>query len=454
MMQRQPLPILTMNPEFLKRMEALLKEEFPAYLASLQEPVHRGLRVNTLKITVEELKKRLSFELRPTAISPTVFEIDSQLTSLGHSLEHRSGLYYLQEVSAASAVEVLDPQPGEWILDLCAAPGGKSTQIAMKMKHQGILFSNEIDPGRARILLSNLERCGVANAIVTQASPAMLRKQMTGWMDRILVDAPCSGEGMFKKESQALKDWSVAHVEACSQRQKKIVDDAVAMLKEGGILVYSTCTYALEENEEVIHDLLENHPEMELLDCNVSFGRPGYDRGKVYGRKVRRIFPMDEGEGHFVAKLRKNSMPEQTMRIEREPFFSSLQAERFLSEQLKKVPLLYHHHYQERLFLVPFEPLKLNRIRILRQGIELGELRKGRLEPHHHFYVTALFKGLYARTLECDREEAERFFRGETFPCNDVWGYTALEHRGICFGFAKADGTMAKNHYPKGLRMR
>lgn len=442
-----------MNEIFLKRMEALLKEEYPAYLKTLNEPVHRGLRVNTLKITADALKDRLPFDCKPTKISDTVFEISNELTSLGNSLEHRFGLFYLQEVSAASAVEILDPKPNEWVLDLCAAPGGKTTQIAMKMQNKGILFTNEIDHARSLILLSNCERCGVSNAVITNSTPTALAKVYEGWMDKILVDAPCSGEGMFKKESQALSDWSEEHVNSCSIRQKKIMDDALKMLKEGGILVYSTCTYSLEENEGVIDYVLENHPEMELLDCQCDFGRVGYDFGKTEGKKVRRIFPMDQGEGHFIAKMRKKtSQPQAKMsylELEKDKVANS-----FVQEALTYSDDLYMHRIHDSVYLSSFKPFQLKNIKVLRQGIQLGELRKGRLEPHQHFYVSALLENRLAKKHECCKEEVYRFFKGESLNCPQLKGYWALEYQGNVFGFVKADGMIGKNHYPKGLRMR
>jgi len=442
-----------MNEHFLKRMKNMLQEEYPEYLQSLQQPFHRGLRVNTLKCTVEELKERVDFKLKPTQISNTVFEIDSELKALGNSLEHRSGLYYLQEISACSAVEILDPHPGEWVLDLCAAPGGKTTQIAMKMQNKGILFTNEVDHARAQILLSNCERCGVSNAVITNSSVDMLKKHYVGCMDRILVDAPCSGEGMFKKESQALADWSEEHVQSCSVRQKKILDDAIMMLKENGILVYSTCTYSIEENEAVIDYLLTHYPWLELVDCGVSFGRNGFNYGLVDGKKVRRIFPMDQGEGHFVAKLRKNkdtgSLKLKTIKSVKEPVIAQ-----FLEQQL-----LGLHDYKttvlnEKIYLSQLDCFDLKGIKVLRQGILLGELKKGRIEPHQHFYVSSLLQNQFKHWIECSYEEAIKVLKGETLTKPGLRGYYALCYKNKNFGFTKVDGMNAKNHYPKGLRIR
>ena len=300
-----------MNEVFLQRMKDMLKDEYEDYLKALDDPMHKGLRVNTLKWDAESFKQSGLCEYKSTSMSDVIFEIPEDV-KLGKTVQHHQGLFYLQEVSACSAVEVLNPQPGDFVLDLCAAPGGKTTQIAMKLANQGLLITNEIDSQRAQILLSNCERCGVSNAIITNASPDVLCPVLEGTMDKVLVDAPCSGEGMIRKHSAAMEEWSVANIKACAARQKRIVDQAVKALKAGGIMVYSTCTYAMEENEEVIDYILATYPEMELLDTTDRFGRPGFDFGLCEGTKVRRIFLMDGGEGHFVALFRKIGLQGQS----------------------------------------------------------------------------------------------------------------------------------------------
>ena len=212
-----------MNEQFLKRMQTLLGAEYDAYVETLHNPPFRGLRANLLKIQPDALVKRQFASLSPSPFAREGFVLTGSETGLGNHIYHRQGLFYMQEPSASSAVTVLDPQPGDWVLDLCAAPGGKSTQIAARIGHAGFLIANEIDGGRARVLMSNLERLGVSEALITHASPEQLCPQLTGWMDKVLVDAPCSGEGMFKKEDQALADWSVEHVRSCGLRQQKIL---------------------------------------------------------------------------------------------------------------------------------------------------------------------------------------------------------------------------------------
>ena len=280
-----------MNELFLERMKALLKEDYPAYVESLAMPAFRGFRVNPLKTTPERLFEYFKVKVKPSPFISNGFILEEE-DRLGKSLVHKQGLIYMQEPSASTVVQLLDPKPGEMILDLCAAPGSKSTQIAEYMQQEGTLIVNEIDHKRSQVLLSNIERLGISNAIVTNASPEKLCPVLKNCMDKILVDAPCSGEGMFKKEDEAIKDWSEEHVLACALRQRKILDSAYEALKGGGILVYSTCTYSKEENEETVEYFLDHHPDMELVPIEVNWGRAGMDT-KYPTHLCRRIFPMD-----------------------------------------------------------------------------------------------------------------------------------------------------------------
>lgn len=438
-----------MNEQFLVRMKKMLKEEYEDYLKALDDPMHKGLRINTLKWDAESFRNSHLCEYKPTALSDDVFEIPEN-SKLGKTIEHHQGLFYLQEVSACSAVEILDPKPGDFVLDLCAAPGGKSTQIAMKLNHKGLLISNEIDSQRAQILLSNCERCGVSNAIVTNSAPEVLCPVLEGCMDKVLVDAPCSGEGMFRKHSKAMEDWSEAHVKACAQRQKRIVDEAVKVLKPGGIMVYSTCTYSIQENEEVIDYLLSQYPQMELLISTDRFGRPGYDVGKCEGSKVRRIFLMDGGEGHFVARLRKK---EGTAKELKKLHITSVPqaAASFLKEQIDLQ--LKSFVINDRLYLAE-EFYDLKKVKILRQGILAGELVKNRFEPHHHFYSSALLEGHYQKITSCSHDEMIKFMQGEQLNKVSSKGFTGIRYQNHLIGFGKSDGTSIKNKLPKGLRQR
>lgn len=442
-----------MNELFLNRMTALLGPQMPAYLDTLEQPAYRGLRANLLKISPDVLAQRGFIELEPSPFAPEGFRIPSD-ARLGHHIYHRQGLFYLQEPSASSAVTVLNPEPGDWVLDLCAAPGGKSTQIAARLHHRGYLVSNEIDASRARVLMSNFERLGVSEAMITNASPEQLCPELQGWMDKVLVDAPCSGEGMFKKEDQALQDWSVEHVSACAHRQLKILDSAAVTLKQNGILVYSTCTYSSEENEQVIAGFLQAHPEFELLDCGVQFGRLGIKTEGIDASKVRRIFPMDGGEGHFIAKLRKTSAEHQAKRhlTKSQPLPACVQA--FIKDQLDAEKLWNITVSRDQFWLQRQPFFTLNGIRVLRSGIMAGEIVKNRVEPHHHFYTSADITAHLCRRIELDEMQLQAYLRGEPLAIAAEKGYLCLCYQSYPVGFGKSDGQLIKNKYPKGLRAR
>ena len=283
---------------FIDEMKNLLSDEdFDKYIESFNENYYRGIRINTLKCTVEKACSLLPFEVTETPFCDTGFYIPHDV-NIGSMVLHHAGAFYSQEPSAMSAVTVLDVKKGDRVLDLCAAPGGKSTQIAAELDGTGLLWSNEIVKNRANILLSNIERMGIRNAVVSSCYPEVLCRNLPEFFDKILVDAPCSGEGMFRKDENAISEWSSEHSKACAERQLAILESASQALKEGGEMVYSTCTFSYIENENVIEQFLARHSDFELVDSGVSFGRPSM-------QKAVRIFPMDGGEGHFAAKLRK-----------------------------------------------------------------------------------------------------------------------------------------------------
>ncbi len=359
----------------------------------------------------------------------------------------------MQEPSASSAVEVLDVQEGDWVLDMCAAPGGKSTQIAAKLQHSGLLVSNEIEAKRAAVLMSNMERLGFSECMITNARPDELAKEMGGWFDKVLVDAPCSGEGMFKKHAKAMDDWSVEHVASCAMRQKLILESAYETLKEEGILVYSTCTYSMEENEEVIYAFLKHHEDMELLDCQVNFGRSGFSYRDLDVTKVRRIFPMDQGEGHFVAKMKKHGQAVMSRKKEVADTALPMFAQAFLKSQLAKQPA-HTLLLQDKLYLKQTPFLFIKKIHILRQGILAGEIMKNRIEPHQHFYSASLHQDKFLQTYDMRDEECHLFLQGHPLSVSAYKGYTALLWHQHPIGFAKGDGMVLKNKYPKGMRIR
>lgn len=443
-----------MNELFLKRMQGYLQDEYEAYLETLDEDAYRGLRVNTAKIAVEDFLKLKVCGCRPSSICPQSFYIPNEIKGLGNHPAHLAGLFYMQEPSAASAVEILDVQRGDWVLDLCAAPGGKSTQIAGKLQDTGFLVSNEIEGRRAQILLSNMERLGFSRSMIINSHPQQIAREMSGWFDRVLVDAPCSGEGMFKKHSKAMEDWSEEHVKACGQRQLHILDSAYTVLKEHGILVYSTCTYSMEENEQVVYEFLKAYPDMELVDCDASFGRSGLPYRNLEYEKLRRIFPMDQGEGHFVAKFRKHGTQPESRKKEEKASAVPVFVTQFLKQSLPIQPA-YVQENNGRIYAMQEPFLKLKDIRILRQGCQVGEIVKNRLEPHQHFFVSNAYGRDILQSYGMSDEECRQFLQGQQLAVAgySYKGYTKLLWRGHAVGFAKGDGTVLKNKYPKGLRI-
>ncbi len=295
--------------EFLERMEHMLGEEYPAFLQSYEEPRKFGLRVNTMKISVEEFQRLAPFHLTPIPWIPNGFDYEREDDPARHPFYY-AGLYYLQEPSAMTPASILPVMPGEHVLDLCAAPGGKATALGAKLAGEGLLVANDISASRAKALLKNLEIFGIRNSFVTNAYPAKLAEQFAGAFDKILVDAPCSGEGMFRKDLANARVWSLEKVKECAKTQHEIIRQAVSMLRPGGLLLYSTCTFSPEENEQTIASLLREHPELQLVELpwyeGFAHGRPELADGNPELTKCVRIFPHRmAGEGHFLALLYK-----------------------------------------------------------------------------------------------------------------------------------------------------
>lgn len=421
---------------YFMRMKELLQDEYDAYIDSLSKPLYRGLRVNLKKADIKEFD-HLD---KPSRFCKESYYVGKPL---GNHPLHICGCFYLQERSASSAVEVLDVKEDDYVLDLCAAPGGKSTQIASHLKN-GYLVSNEIDSKRAQILLSNMERMGVKNMAVTNTSVDQLAKVFHNCFDKILVDAPCSGEGMIKKHDVALNHWSIENIKLCAARQKEILEYAYSMLKPGGILVYSTCTYALEEDEEVVIDFLQKHEDVQLLDPHVTWGRKGFKN-----LNVRRIFPMDGGEGHFIAKLKKTAGSIKNI-SNLKPCKIDRIVETFLKEQLQTLPKYYYVDHNKVYGMdMPFVDFK--KVKVLRQGVYLGDLIKNRFEPAHAFYMVSDFD--YIRKADVSIEEMDAFMHGQVLMKEYEKGYVALCYNGHPFGFGKSDGKQIKNKIPKGLRL-
>ena len=428
---------------FLQRMQELLGEEYPAFLAAYDKPHYKGVRLNPLKCTQETLEQHFPGSLRPSPFSPLCFY--SETEKVGSLPLHHAGAFYSQEPSASSAVTLLAPEPGERVLDLCAAPGGKSTQIAGLLKGQGLLWSNEIVRNRATVLLSNMERLGVGNAVVSSCHPETLCSRLTGFFDKVLVDAPCSGEGMFRRDSQAVTEWSEEHVKACAQRQLAILHSAAQAVREGGVLVYSTCTFSPEENEGVIRRFLEEEPAFVLESPGVSFGR------KTEALDAVRIYPMDGGEGHFAARLRRvgeNPACPASAKLPPEKGEGFRMVRELLGNifsQLPKGPLV---QVGDRFFLMPEGMPEYAGLGVLRAGVEVAVLKGKRAEPAHGLFMAARPEELnWCVSFSCDSPEIAAFLRGEELGVEldaPNGSYVGVAVEGMVTGFGKYSGGRLK----------
>ncbi len=440
---------------FLRRMAQFPSVNMEEFLACYEEPPRRGLRLNPLKCTKEELAQGLGWALEPSPFSPLSYYLPEEADGVGRTALHHAGAFYVQEPSASSAVTVLNPQPGDRVLDLCAAPGGKSTQIAGLLNGKGLLWSNEIMANRAEILLSNMERLGVRNAVVSSTRPDVLCPALAGFFDRVLVDAPCSGEGMFGRDPQAVADWSEEHVAACAVRQRKIMESAAEAVRQGGVLVYSTCTFSKEENEGLICDFLRDHPEFELVDCGVDFGRPAeaaFGDGVTDITKARRILPMDGGAGHFIAKMIRTGENDAFPKPYEYPKKDVPGAKELFKELFACKCWGIPAQVGQRVVLLPEGLPRMDKLGVLRAGVVLAEVKKNRLEPDHGVFAAARAgEARRALALPPDGPVTEAYLRGEEVACNEK-GYTAVTVGGVVVGFGKASGGMLKNKYPKGLR--
>ncbi len=452
-------------PEAFKhKIETLLKEEADSFLASYKDNRTAGIRLNPLKITNEKWERISPFSIKKIPFHPQGYYYNYEAVEPGKHPYHLAGLYYIQEPSAMAVADLLDAKPGDIVLDLCAAPGGKSTQIGAAMQNQGLLISNEIHPKRAKALSENVERFGLTNTIVTNETPERLANHFPHYFEKILLDAPCSGEGMFRKDEESRCYWSQEHVELCQKRQLNILDSAYQMLKEGGILVYSTCTFSPEENEQVIEKFIENHPDMKLVSIpkyhGMESGHPEWtNNGTLEVEKCIRLWPHKlKGEGHFAAKFIKTSST---------PNSSTKQMEKQKKQELHDYFQFEHDYLQHKswnnltvfgsvVHSLPNNCPSLRSLKVLRAGLHLGELKKNRFEPNHALAL-ALRKSEYSQifNLSTHDETWKQYVRGETIKGNgDYKGWVLLTIDDFPIGWGKESNLTIKNYYPKGLRIK
>ena len=451
--------------EFQKRMQEMLQEEYVDFLNGYDKPRFHALRRNPLKIGEMEFENLLPFELKPVPWAKTGFYYENKEQPGKHEY-HEAGLYYIQEPSAMSVVEYLEVKPGEQVLDLCAAPGGKTTQIAGFMDGKGLLVCNEIHPQRVKILSENIERLGVKNALVTNETPQRLSAIFPGFFDKILVDAPCSGEGMFRKNEEALVEWSLENVQMCADRQDEILEEVAKMLRPGGRICYSTCTFAPAENEECMARFIIRHPEFHLIEVEkkgaMSAGEPAYSSIEVEGlEKTIRLWPHKlDGEGHFIAVLEKDGILEEGYKpiaktgnekpIKEKEYQEYLEFEKeFLTIKIQEGCMMFG----EQLYSMPANMPVLKGLKVLRPGLHLGTIKKKRFEPSHALALALKSNEvLHTWDLKSGSLECKQYLSGQTFPAEGEKGWYLITVDGYSIGWGKLAGGIMKNHYPKGLR--
>lgn len=449
-------------------MKAFLGDEWDDFLYSYDNNRFQALRFNTLKVQSPEERMRILKTLKISSDKKVswaneAYYFDENVRPGKHPY-HEMGLYYIQEPSAMSAAALLAPKPGMRVLDLCAAPGGKSTQLATYLGDSGLLVSNEINTQRSRILSQNIERMGIKNAIVTNEDSFVLASHFPGFFNAIQVDAPCSGEGMFRKLPEAIEQWSMENVAICVARQKEILDNAAVMLKPGGTIVYSTCTFSKEENEDVIEYFLERHPDFTLEEME-----------RFWPHKV-------DGEGHFVAKLVRRGCVDTDLKADRKTKKNKNSKNRknetkpaltkenmkllseFLDETISEDMAAWIKNsrlvmFGEQLYRLPDMEVDIKGLKVQRAGLHIGEFKKQRFEPSHSLALALkISEAKNVVKLTWDDPQTTGFFNGQsvmlsdeqTAECKKGWALVCVD--GYPAGWGKVNGAQVKNHYPKGLR--
>lgn len=463
--------------EYVDKMINLLgEEEFSLYQASLEEDRSFGVRVNTLKISNTDFLEKLGQIINVKQEIPWTsdgfyydpFEKDN--TEMPGKLPfYHAGLYYIQEPSAMYPAQQLDVKPGDKVLDLCAAPGGKSTKLGVKLAGEGLLVANDISQERVKALIYNLELAGVKNVIVTNESPANLSKKFKGYFDKILVDAPCSGEGMFRKDNEAVKSWGKFKTEVCAEMQREILEYAHVMLKPGGHILYSTCTFDPAEDENMIAEFMEKYPVYELLPLE-KVG--GIVDGLYEMSNAARLWPHKlKGEGHFTAMLEKKSDGNKFDGDSDKPRNGkSYKILKEVPDEFKKfweknmhgeIPSGYYYTAGDGLYHLPCTPPDIDGLKVPKIGLNMGELNHGKFKPSQQFamaYGEALIRKI---NFEYDSEDIKRYLRGETLTVtntfDDGWYAVCVSSKDITeIGYVLGTGVMSngmlKNMYPKGWR--
>jgi 16S rRNA C967 or C1407 C5-methylase (RsmB/RsmF family)/NOL1/NOP2/fmu family ribosome biogenesis protein len=455
-------------PQYLAKMAQLLDDEYGAFLASLDRPRPIGLRANTLKISAADFNRISPFPLMSLGDFEDAAFLLPEPADAGSHPYHAAGLYYLQEPAAMVAGSLFDPRPDELVLDLAAAPGGKATHLAARMGNQGLLVANDMHRGRAQVLAQNMERLGITNALICDETPERLADTFGPIFDRVLLDAPCSGESLFRRLDEV--EWSPAIVAACARRQTGILDVAARLVRPGGMLAYATCAFSPEENEEQLDLFLSTHPAFAMASTPTY---AGFDRGRpewigdpqlppgIRGEitKSTRLWPHHfPGEGHFIAVMRR----EESAGIEKPLELLQPEGQRnalALWDDFQKQTLTTRlaeeriHFAYDRLYLLPDPAIKSGSLHLFRYGLLLGEARRGYFKPAHTLAV-ALRCDQVQHHLDwpADDERISAYLGGHDLPSTGENGWVLVTVDGYPLGWGKRSNGRLKNHYPRGLR--
>lgn len=461
--------------EFVEKMQGLMGDEFNSYLESYKKPRFYGLRVNTLKISVKDFLKISPFNLEPVPWTKDGFYYQEGDNPGRHPFYY-AGLYYIQEPSAMLPGAVIGVKPGDRVLDLCAAPGGKTVQMAAQMQGQGLLIANDINSDRVKALVKNVELCGVRNAVVLNESPDKLARNFEGFFDKIMVDAPCSGEGMFRKDEDAIRSWEKFKCEKCCGMQWDILEQVDKMLKPGGVILYSTCTFSPEEDELMIERFLELHDgNYELLEIpkvgGIVGGRTDWSLGKYDFSKAARLWPHRlNGEGHFAALIRKKAHISKLAEEKNKPWtgrheksylinnisdlnnFNKDLAE-FIESKLNCNVNGYAFQKGNNFYHLPEECPDLSGLKVAKFGWYLGENGPKGFIPSHSLAVSLRINEMKNKICyKATSREVNSYLKGETLIDSSEKGYIGICVDDFPLGWAKQTGDMIKNLYPKGWR--
>ena len=445
---------------FEEKMRRLLGEDFSEYEKHLDDPAYYGIRVNTLKISVEDFLKICPFHVTKVPWTDNGFYVDREEKPSKHPYYH-AGLYYIQEPSAMTPASYLPVEPGDRVLDLCGAPGGKSTELGAKLMGEGLLVSNDVSISRTKALIRNIEMFGIRNDMILCTEAKYLVPSMTGFFNKILIDAPCSGEGMFRKGNNEIKNWQQKGSEPYAKLQREIVDDAIKLLAPGGMLLYSTCTFSPEENEQVIEYLLEKNEDLSLVPMKMCEGFDnGHPEWTLTGREdikqCIRLWPHKiKGEGHFLALLKKADGEQPTFKYEKiKKVKLTPETEEFFKNCKMDIDWSHVREHQGKLFDLKEDSPEMKKVRVLRKGLYLGEMKKGRFEPSQSFAV-ALAANEYEPYLSFDinDENTVKYLKCETLDVDtNTEGIHLVGTNEFPLGWAKIKKGRLKNKYSSSWR--